>query len=413
MNEISELLRRGADASTAGAKSQRVADEVADRLVSMAATEPATRALTGLIETLYHNGWQPLDLLHVVRRRHPVAVSSLAAAVLLHQADVTDAVSRAPLDWVGQISSICEQFPHIAARTDADPDFLTAYLRASGKTDYIGASDQWLDVLSLLGRWQSLPRWPQLGMTPSQWPRVRPEVPGPEIPGDAGGSAPNTKMLGRIRGLLAKADATDFVEEAETLTAKAQELMTRYSIDTIVLSQGLLSQGSIAVHGRRVHIDSPHAEAKAQLLHAVGSANRVKSIWDPEYAVASLVGTPVDVEQTELLFTSLLVQATRALGRAPEATRRRKGTSAAFGKAFLYAYAVRIGDRLNGARTSALEQAERDTGDLLPILAARTAAVDAEFDRLFPAAKPMRGRSLDAGGWDSGRAAADRADLSR
>ncbi|CCQ16831.1 putative uncharacterized protein [Rhodococcus sp. AW25M09] len=403
MNDIPGLLRKGADACVGKAKSHRVADDVADRLVSMDATELGTRALTNMIETLYENGWQPMDLVHVVRRQHTVAVSNLAAAVLLHQADLTDADSRAPQGWVDQLSSICEQFPRISARVEATPDFLTAYLAASGKSDYIAASDQWLDVLTLLGQWQTLPRWPQLGAKPSQWPRARPTVVG--VPG---ADAPNTKMLSKIRGLLAKADATDFEEEAETLTAKAQELMTRYSIDTM-----LLSQGNIDIDGRRVHVDGPHAPAKAQLLHVVGTANRVKAIWDPEFAVATLVGSPVDVQQTELLFTSLLVQATRALGHSPEAKKRKKAGSAAFGKAFLYAYAVRVGDRLSDAEAHTLEEVQRESDDLLPILAAQTVAVEAEFDRLFPTAKPMRGPRLDAEGWDSGHAAADQADLSR
>jgi len=403
MSEIPGLLRRGADASVGKTKSQRVADDVADRLVSLDATELGSRALTNMIDSMYENGWQPMDLVHVVRRQHTVAVADLAAAVLLHQADLTDAASRAPQDWVDQMSTVCEQFPKVAARVEATPDFLTAYLTSSGKTDYIAASDQWLDVLTLLGRWQTLPRWPQLGLKPSQWPRTRPTV-----SGVAGSDSPNTKMLSKIRGLLAKADATDFEEEAETLTAKAQELMTRYSIDTM-----LLSQGHIDIHGRRVHVDGPHAPAKAQLLHVVGTANRVKAIWDPEFAVATLVGAPVDVEQTELLFTSLLVQATRALGHSPQAKKRKKAGSAAFGKAFLYAYAIRIGDRLTDADAHALEEARHESGDLLPILAAQTVAVEAEFDRLFPRAKPMRGPRLDAEGWDSGQAAADRADLSR
>ena len=162
-----------------------------------------------------------------------------------------------------------------------------------------------------------------------------------------------------------------------------------------------------------MHIDGPHAPAKAQLLHVAGTANRVKTIWDAEYAVSTLVGAPVDVEQAELVFTSLLVQATRALGHSPEAKKRKKAGSAAFGKAFLYAYAIRIGDRLTDADAHALDEARQESGDLLPILAAQTVAVEAEFDRLFPTAKPMRGPRLDAEGWDSGRAAADRADLSR
>lgn len=402
MSEVAHLLRRGAGASVGKTRNQRTADEVADRLVALDATDIGSNALTVMVETLLENGWQPLDLLHVIRRQESTSVSTLAAATLLRHADLTDADARAPREWVDQLSSICEQFPVVAARVEAVPDFLTAYLRSSGKTDFIAASNLWLDVLTLLGRWQHLPRWPELGPKPSQWPRRRFDA----DPAPGGTATPNVKALGRIRGLLAKADATDFEEEAETLTAKAQELMTRYSIDSL-----LLGRGDITVGSRRVHIDAPHAPAKAQLLHVVSLANRVKVIWDPTFAIATMVGSPVDVEQTDILFTSLLVQATRALSRSPEAKKRKKARSASFGKAFLYAYAMRIGDRLTDTDSQVLGEGTERSADLLPILAARTVAVDAEFDRLFPTATSMRGPRLDAEGWESGRAAADDADL--
>ena len=47
----------------------------------------------------------------------------------------------------------------------------------------------------------------------------------------SGGTVGEPKMLARIRALLAKAEATTFVEEADAFTAKAQELMARHAID--------------------------------------------------------------------------------------------------------------------------------------------------------------------------------------
>ncbi|MGA9870690.1 MAG: DUF2786 domain-containing protein, partial [Rhodococcus sp. (in: high G+C Gram-positive bacteria)] len=314
MTPVPELLRRGADASYGRNKNLRTVDDVADTLTALGegvAAELGSRAFTTMIETLYEAGWQPFDLLHVVRRQQTVAVSELAAAAILHQSDLARAESRAPDQWIGQLSEICAAYPKAAVRVEATPDFLTARLRAAGKTDYIAVNDQWIGVLALLGQWQTLPRWPRIGPLPSQWPNTRPPERAPASADAGDTAAPNSKVMGRIRGLLAKADATDFEEEAETLTAKAQELMTRYSIDSL-----LLTDGNVGVVTRRLHIDNPHAPAKAQLLHGVGSANRVKSIWDQEYAVATLVGSEIDVEQTEMLFTSLLIQATRALSRS-------------------------------------------------------------------------------------------------
>ena len=119
----------------------------------------------------------------------------------------------------------------------------------------------------------------------------------------------------------------------------------------------------------------------------------------------------MDVEQTEVLFTSLLIQATRALSHSPKAKRRKGSASAAFGKAFLFAYAVRIGERLAEVDAHTLDEATERTDDLLPMLAAQTVAVEEEFDRLFPRVRAMKGPRLDAEGWNSGSAAADRAEL--
>lgn len=408
MNPVPGLLRAGADASYGRGKDLRIVDDVCDQLIAMEtfdALAVGSIAMTNMIETMYEAGWQPLDLLHIVRRQQSVAVSSLAAAALLHQSDLSNADQRAPQGWVAQLSEICAIYPRAASRVEASPSFLAAALRSRGTSDYIAQSDLWQSVLALLGQWQSLPRWPRIGPLPSQWPTKRP-------PADArstrSSDAPNEKVLGRIRGLLAKADATDFEEEAVTLTAKAQELMTRYSIDSL-----LLTEGTVDVVSVRLHIDNPHAPPKAQLLDGVGAVNRVKSIWDPTFAVATLVGTPVDVEQTEILFTSLLIQATRALSHSPKAKRRKGSASAAFGKAFLYAYAVRIGERLAEVDARTVEEASEHSLDLLPMLAAQSVAVDEEFERLFPSTRPMRGPRLDAEGWHSGQAAADEADLSR
>src|ERR1035437_9378523 len=52
---------------------------------------------------------------------------------------------------------------------------------------------------------------------------------GPERPADE-------RILGKIRALLAKAESTEFTEEAEALSARAQELMAKYSIDHALLA---------------------------------------------------------------------------------------------------------------------------------------------------------------------------------
>ena len=129
-----------------------------------------------------------------------------------------------------------------------------------------------------------------------------------------------------------------------------------------------------------------------------------------------MLGTPVDVDQVEMLFTSLLIQATRAMA---EAGARRAGSSSgdhpplprvlrssSFRRSFLMAYAVRIGERLNEANDAATASYG---SALVPLLQRQTNAVQAEFDRLFPQTRQARAGRYNALGWDAGRAAADRA----
>ena len=57
-----------------------------------------------------------------------------------------------------------------------------------------------------------------------------------------GRSVVEPRILDKVRALLAKAESTEFPEEAEAYTAKAQELMARHRIDRAVL--GATGRGS-------------------------------------------------------------------------------------------------------------------------------------------------------------------------
>lgn len=46
-------------------------------------------------------------------------------------------------------------------------------------------------------------------------------------------------MLDKIRALLAKAESTQFPEEAQALTAKATELIAKYGLEEAIRSLGV------------------------------------------------------------------------------------------------------------------------------------------------------------------------------
>jgi hypothetical protein len=233
-------------------------------------------------------------------------------------------------------------------------------------------------------------------------------------------------MLGRIRALLAKAEATEFAEEAEALSVRAQELMAKYSIDHALLAAE--SGREEAAGGRRIAVDNPYEAPKATLLQTVAAANRCRIVWSKELGLVTVIGFPADLDAVELLFTSLLVQANTAMLRAGgKQDAYGRSRTRAFRQSFLVSYAIRIGERLAEAAGHAEQEAvaEQRAGgtahggsgskgtDLVPFLAARQRAVDDAVDEMFGgtlrAARSVR--ATDEEGWTSGRAAADLATL--
>jgi hypothetical protein len=231
-------------------------------------------------------------------------------------------------------------------------------------------------------------------------------------PDQVGPYAGDQRMLGRVRALLAKAESTEFAEEAEALTAKAQELMARHSIDYALLA-ATKPNGEEPV-GIRIGIDNPYESSKCLLLQRVAEANRCRAIWSKGPGFSTVVGFPGDLESAELLYTSLLVQASAAMMR--EGSRKDaygRSRTRSFRQSFLDAFAIRIGERLISATEETSRQAATEEGAerLLPVLAARTDVVNEAMQKMFPQASSSAVRMSNREGWLSGTAAADLAAL--
>ena len=219
------------------------------------------------------------------------------------------------------------------------------------------------------------------------------------------------KTLERVRALLAKAESTDFPEEAEAFTVKAQELMARYGIDAAVMASH--EPTADAPGQRRIRIDAPYASAKSLLLSVIAKANRCVAVWSNEQREAIVFGFDVDLDAVELLFVSLHLQATTAMvatgGQTDVAGRSR---TRSFRHAFLTAFAARIGERLRAAAEAAVAEAEHEVGHaLVPVLTERVEAVHAALRTAMPGVRTRSATISNPGGWQAGRAAADRATL--
>ncbi|MEU8218085.1 DUF2786 domain-containing protein [Micromonospora taraxaci] len=351
------------------------------------------RLVRGL-SRLWPHGWQPADVDRIANRRLGSRAARLVRAAMAAQRRTQ--AEPVPAWWDDQLRALTADV--------RDDDVLASWTTAEG-LDRADALRTAVDTLALV---ESLP--------PIAVLRPPPGTAGAALPRTAGTARSGSPMLDRVRALLAKAESTTFPAEAEALTAKAQELIARHSIDEALLAAG--SERGDQPGGVRLSTDSPYAGAKALLVQEVAAANRCEAVWSDDLGFTTVLGWPADLVAVELLYTSLLVQATAAMlrGRAerrPGSGRRTK----VWDESFLNAFALRIGERLRTATEAATDAADQATAEtagaerLLPVLAARGEAVRERLDTLFPGVTRHRLSVRDAEGWSSGTSAADRASL--
>ncbi|GLW91889.1 hypothetical protein Aglo03_27050 [Actinokineospora globicatena] len=338
-----------------GAALDRV-DQVAAHGADLA-TAASAASLSRALELLWQRGWLPGEAVAAV----PKPLTGLVTAAIGHECRRYPA-SRLHPTWRSQLASL-----------DATPLALASPLVPALCL-----------VVELVGVLMALPQLPRI-------------VPGPcESDAPTGRSGVDPRVMAKVRGLLTKAESTPFAAEAEALSAKAQELMSRYAFEQAVTTADHPQQAT----ARRLWLTGPYQAPKAQLVDAVATANRCRSVFYPRLGCVGLVGHDTDLEITELLATSLATQSTRALTHAPGRTR-------AYRHAFLVAYAHRVHQRLLTATATV-----RPTSTaLVPVLTSREAAVDAKFTALFPGIRTRRTTATNPSGWQAGLAAADQADL--
>jgi hypothetical protein len=372
------------------------------------------------VTSAWSRGWQPAELARHVGRElsaaHAAVVSDMITAETLGYAAAT-----VDARWAAQAAMIEAASPGKGAWWGSDAEYLTARYALGRDAEFIVTVATAIETLHLFQHLPALERLLPLPGTARPAAAGRAKTAGPAETG----SPADQRMLGRIRALLAKAESTEFAEEAEALSARAQELMAKYSIDHALLAAE--SGREETPGGRRIAVDNPYEAPKASLLQTVAQANRCRVVWSKEIGLVTVIGFPADLDAVELLFTSLLVQANTAMLRAgAKQDAYGRSRTRAFRTSFLVSYAVRIGERLSAAaghaeqeavaeRRAATDAAGGNGGgtDLVPFLAARHQAVDDAVDEMFGATltRSRAVRATDAEGWTSGRAAADLASL--
>jgi hypothetical protein len=164
------------------------------------------------------------------------------------------------------------------------------------------------------------------------------------------------------------------------------------------------------MQGRRIGVDDPYAGAKSLLVARVADANRCRAVWCSDIGSSTVFGAEGDLDTVELLFTSLLRQATTAMMN--DALVRHSRSTRSFRQSLLVAFAVRIGARLLEQDAATASAAAQTHGaGLLPVLAHRAAAADEACGATFPGLVRRGFVAHDAAGWAAGTAAAELADL--
>jgi hypothetical protein len=349
-------------------------------------------ALFRRIEQYWRNGWLPVDLVEHLRRSVPAAEQELAGDAIAAQLHRYARASLHPRWWASMLEA------------DVGPD-----RRPTGPSTTAWAIRHGEKTAGLLEAVQMV-------LTALETVRALPTiVPPPESAGArraaheaAAGAGIDPKVLARVRALLAKAESTPYPEEAEALSGKAQELMNRHALEQ-ALVEGAESQEQ-AVITVRMWLEAPYVQPKTLLVQSVAEANRCRSVASTGTDMVSIVGHAGDLEVVQVLTTSLLVQAGRAMivtGRSEGSGGRSRSRS--FRQTFLVAYATRIGERLRESSETAADQVSDER--LLPVLARRASAVEDAVGELFGELNSKTISASDGAGWHAGRAAADAASL--
>lgn len=340
------------------------------------------------VRAAWEHGWSPTDLHEIARRRVDAATVAYLDEAITRESQQYSTATLHPR-WRAELAEIATGVGSPASGPQ------TRHWAASHSADQSTVLTVVLQVLNLL----------------SEIPAIQPLMPLPgshRQPRAAVGEV-DEKMLARVRGLLAKAEATEYPDEAEALSAKAQELMVRHSLREAVADH---ERGrTTTAEARRIWIDNPYVAAKVSLVQSVAQANRCRTVWIKNLGCVVAVGVDADLNVVDLLSTSLLVQANRAMlvaGRHHDV--RGQSRTKSFRHSFLVAYAGRIGERLSVASSSVTAEMQRDER-LLPVLAARSRAADEAVAQLFPRTVASPLAAHDALGLGAGRAAADTATL--
>lgn len=208
-------------------------------------------------------------------------------------------------------------------------------------------------------------------------------------------------LLDKVRKLLAKAEAEGVTPpEAEALTEKAAELMARYGIDRARL--GALHPETDPAASRIIDIANPWAQVRSHLLAGIAAALRCHPVLLSTREVAArihLFGYESDLERTDILYTSLLLQMSSALVhdqlRWAASPPDQRGSRRAWNRSYLLGYCTAVITRVREAEAAARHEAgvedNKSGGPSTElVLVSRDAAVKKLMSDAYPVTRKIK-----------------------
>jgi Protein of unknown function (DUF2786) len=205
-------------------------------------------------------------------------------------------------------------------------------------------------------------------------------------------------LLARVRKLLAKAeDAGVTAAEAQALTAKAAELMAKYGIDRALLAAERPETDRPA--DRVIDVGNPWAQCV--ILPHPGPGSRIH-----------MFGFSSDLERTDVLYTSLLIQMWQGL--AAEQVPAWSRSPRAWRRSWLLGFAAAVVARVRAAEQEATSRATapqaRSGSRTALVLADRALVIRRNIEQAYPVTRKSQ-VTYSGSGYGAGYAQGQRADI--
>ncbi|MGH3281834.1 MAG: DUF2786 domain-containing protein [Trebonia sp.] len=217
-----------------------------------------------------------------------------------------------------------------------------------------------------------------------------------------------------MRKLLTKAEADGVTAaEAQALTAKAAELMAKYGIDRALLAARRPETDHPA--DRKVDVDNPWARVQAHLLCGLAAALRCQCVLLPRPDPGTRIhifGFASDIERTDVLYTSLLLQMWQGLGttRMPDWSRSPRAWRRSWLLGFISAVVSRVRAAEQDATTRATSPAAAEGERMTLVLADRRQVIMRNIEHAYPVTRKTQ-MTYSGSGYGAGYTEGQRADI--